>query len=338
MDVEHDVKKNVTTATWFSIDVFNTCIRALPYEEPYTFILFENCTYDDLVQKVYNEEIDAVVCDSTILANRSKYVDFTATYTDLSVGTLARIKKKNIWFFLRPLMDIYLWLVAIGSLIFNVFIVWAIERMNPDSNGSTTQQNGKLLSGWTFLLIILFAQKDELSRNLSKFVMFIWFIVVLILFTGYDAFLTSQLTHSPYYSYQDYAHALSDDSGADAIVDEIPYIKMFLSRYSGDCGLVSSLPITSGFCLCSPLVEDVSREIAKIRLDGTLGSLENKWYENRISLPSRNSTIPHAVTLDKFGGLFIISAATSTLTFMVSLVHLIRIRLRQFQRIINHFR
>ncbi|CAH1433110.1 unnamed protein product [Lactuca virosa] len=88
----------------------------------------------------------------------------------------------------------------------------------------------------------------------------------------------------------------------------------------------------------SPLVEDVSREIAKIRLDGTLGSLENKWYENRISLPSRNSTIPHAVTLDKFGGLFIISAATSTLTFMVSLVHLIRIRLRQFQRIINHFR
>ncbi|CAH1433111.1 unnamed protein product [Lactuca virosa] len=194
MDVEHDVKKNVTTATWFSIDVFNTCIRALPYEEPYTFILFENCTYDDLVQKVYNEEIDAVVCDSTILANRSKYVDFTATYTDLSVGTLARIKKKNIWFFLRPLMDIYLWLVAIGSLIFNVFIVWAIERMNPDSNGSTTQQNGKLLSGWTFLLIILFAQKDELSRNLSKFVMFIWFIVVLILFTGYDAFLTSQLT------------------------------------------------------------------------------------------------------------------------------------------------
>ncbi|XP_023751768.2 glutamate receptor 1.4 [Lactuca sativa] len=377
MDVEHDVKKNVTTATGFSMDVFNTCIRALPYEVPYTFISFENCTYDDLVQKVYNEEIDAVVGDSTILANRSEYVDFTATYTDLGVGTLARIKKKDIWFFLRPLMDIYLWLVAIGSLIFNGFIVWAIERMNPDSNGSTTQQNGRLLSGWTFLLTILFVQRDNLSRNLSKFVMFVWFIVVLILFTGYDAFLTSQLTveqfesatkgglvgfhggdfmkgvtvnnmhfenwkHSPYYSYQDYAHALSEDGDADAIVDEIPYIKMFLSRYSGDYGLVSSQPITSGFAFIfqkgSPLVEDVSREIARIRLDGTLGSLENKWYENRMSLPSRNSTIPHAVTLDKFGGLFIISAVTSTLTFMVSLSYLIGTRFHQFQQMLAQFR
>ncbi|KAL7590117.1 hypothetical protein Lser_V15G39234 [Lactuca serriola] len=360
MDVDHDVETNVTTATGFSVDVFNTCIRALPYDVPYTFISFDNGTYDDLVQKVYNEEIDAVVGDSTILANRSEFVDFTATYTDLGVGTLARIKKKDIWFCLKPLMNIRIWLTAIGCVIFNAFIVWGIECMDPNSDVS----RGRV--SWTsFLLIILFAQKEKLSRNPSKIVLFIWFIVVFVLFTGYTAVFTSLLTveqfesaskgglvgfhggdfmkgvtvnnlhfenwkHSPFYSYEAYAHALSKDGNADAIVDEIPYIKMFLSRYSGDYGLVSSRPITAGFAFIfqkgSPLAEDVSREIARIRLDGTLESLENKWYENRLSLPSRNSTIPQALTLDKFGGLFIISAATSSIIFILSLFYLIRIR------------
>nr|KAJ0193097.1 hypothetical protein LSAT_V11C800427650 [Lactuca sativa] len=55
----------------------------------------------------------------------------------------------------------------------------------------------------------------------------------------------------PYYSYEAYAHALSKDGEADAIVDEIPYIKMFLGKYPGDYALVSSQPITSGFAFVS---------------------------------------------------------------------------------------
>uniref|UniRef100_A0A251T550 Uncharacterized protein n=1 Tax=Helianthus annuus TaxID=4232 RepID=A0A251T550_HELAN len=35
--------------------------------------------------------------------------------------------------------------------------------------------------------------------------------------------------------------------GADAIVDEVPYIKMFLSKYSDVCAMVSSQPITFYF-------------------------------------------------------------------------------------------
>lgn len=76
----------------------------------------------------------------------------------------------------------------------------------------------------------------------------------------------------------------------------------------------------------SPLVEDLSREIARIRLDGTLRSLENKWYENQIPLPSRNSTMPElSLTLDKLGGLFIISAATSTLALIISFFYLLHV-------------
>ena len=68
----------------------------------------------------------------------------------------------------------------------------------------------------------------------------------------------------------------------------------------------------------SPLIEEVSREIARIRLDGTLGSLENKWFKNQLSLPSRNSTMPKDLKLDSFGGLFIINASASTLTLLIS--------------------
>ncbi|KAL7589041.1 hypothetical protein Lser_V15G39248 [Lactuca serriola] len=366
MDVDHDVEKNVTTATGFSVDVFNTCIRALPYEVPYTFILFDNANnYDDLVQKVYNKEIDGVVGDSTILANRSVYVDFTSTYTDLGVGTLARVKKEDMWFFLKAL-DMGLWLTAIASLILTGFVIWAIECLNQESEFecSPAQRIGTIF--WFILLTIFFAQREKLSSNLSRFVMFIWLLVVLVLITSYTATLASLLTveqfelaskgrivgfhggsfmrgvtvsnvhfeghhKRAYYSYEDYAHALSEDGDADAIVDEIPYIKMFLSKYSGEYALISSQPITSGFAFMfqkgSPLVEDVSREIARMRLDGTLGSLESKWFDNHLLVPARNSTMPQALKLNRFGGLFIISGVTSIFALIISILYILHAKM-----------
>ncbi|KAJ0442030.1 putative periplasmic binding protein-like I [Helianthus annuus] len=157
MDIDHDVEKNVTTATGFSFDVFNHCISALPYEVPYELIPFENGTYDHLVQKVYNQEIDAVVGDSTILASRSEYVDFTATYSDLGVGTLVRMKKKDMWIFLKPL-GIDLWLTAIAFVIFTVFVVWAIEYMNQESENSPPLRLGTIF--WLVLLTIFSAQSS----------------------------------------------------------------------------------------------------------------------------------------------------------------------------------
>ncbi|KAJ0792403.1 putative solute-binding protein family 3/ domain of MltF [Helianthus annuus] len=103
IDADHDGQKNVTNATGFSLDVFRTCIHALPYEVPYKFIPFTSGGYDDLIKKVYDKEIDAIMGDSTILANRSQYVDFTATYTDMGIGTLAKQNNNDMWIFLKPL-------------------------------------------------------------------------------------------------------------------------------------------------------------------------------------------------------------------------------------------
>ncbi|KAJ0640339.1 putative periplasmic binding protein-like I [Helianthus annuus] len=368
MDIDHDVEKNVTTATGFSFDVFNHCISALPYEVPYELIPFENGTYDHLVQKVYNQEIDAVVGDSTILASRSEYVDFTATYSDLGVGTLVRMKKKDMWIFLKPL-GIDLWLTAIAFVIFTVFVVWAIEYMNQESENSPPLRLGTIF--WLVLLTIFSAQREKkLSSNSSSLVMYTWLIVVLILITSYTATLSSMLTveqfqlasnegifgfngnsfmrrvtvsnlnfedHKlrPYYSYQDYAHALwkgGKHGGADAIIDEIPYIKMFLSKYSNGYAMVSSQPITSGFGFIFPkgsrLGTELSREIAKMRLDGILEDMEKKWFRNRIPYSSQDSSImPKSLNLGRLGGLFIVSGIFSALTLVISAVYLLRAKM-----------
>ncbi|PWA71341.1 Extracellular ligand-binding receptor [Artemisia annua] len=116
-------------------------IRTIPYEVPYVVISYDNATYDDLVQKVYNQEIDTVVGDSTILPNRSEYVDFTATYSDLGVGTVGKIKEHDMWFLLEPL-HWGVWLTAIGSLITTCIevkdrlletLIWRIVKGHDDS-------------------------------------------------------------------------------------------------------------------------------------------------------------------------------------------------------------
>ncbi|GKB45837.1 glutamate receptor 1.2-like protein, partial [Tanacetum coccineum] len=161
-----------------------------------------------------------------------------------------------------------------------VMAIFTTKAMDENSERAPSQEIGKII--WLILLTIFFAQRDTLSKNLSKFVMFVWLIVVLVIFTSYTATLTSLLTveqfelatkggvvgfhggsfvegvtinnvrlidntKKDYYSYEDYANALSkggNRGGADAILDEVPYIRMFLGD---DYAMVLSESCTSGF-------------------------------------------------------------------------------------------
>ncbi|GJV11036.1 ionotropic glutamate receptor, metazoa, periplasmic binding protein-like protein I [Tanacetum coccineum] len=360
--IDAQLMNNVTTATGFSVDVFNTCIHALPYEVPYELIPFAKGTYDDLIKKVYVQEIDAILGDSTILANRSQYVDFTATYTDLGVGTLARINNNDMWIFLKPL-DLDLWLSTVAFAVLTGVVIFAIESMHQGSQRSPAQQIGATF--WFILMTLFFTQREKLSSNLSKFVEFVWLLVVLILISSYTATLASVLTveqfalaskggtvgfhgdsfvagvtvnnlnfedygRKPYYSYDDYAKALSG-GGADAIIDEVPYIKMFLEKYPTDYAMISSEPITSGFAFIfqkgSPLVTQMSRQIAKIREDGTLRILEKKWFEKHSSSSQDPPRNPKTLNFGMFRGLFLISGISSTIALTISVFCLLRAKL-----------
>ena len=126
---------------------------------------------------------------------------------------------------------------------------------------------------------------EKVVSNLTRFVVIVWVFVVLILTSTYTATLTSMMTVkgiqldrgtsyigyqmgsfvagqgvinnlnfkglNPLQSAEDFAEALSKGSkhgGVSAIIDEIPYIKIFLARYGNDeFSMIKTASTSNGF-------------------------------------------------------------------------------------------
>ncbi|KAF2283875.1 hypothetical protein GH714_016721 [Hevea brasiliensis] len=96
----------------FCADVFREALKMLPFPLPYEFIPFADKerkskgTYDQLLYQIKQQEVDAIVGDKTIVANRSLYVDFTLPYTESGVSKVVLMKhdeRDNKWIFLKRL-------------------------------------------------------------------------------------------------------------------------------------------------------------------------------------------------------------------------------------------
>ncbi|XP_068328633.1 glutamate receptor 1.2-like [Pyrus communis] len=348
--VDHDFQTNRTYFSGFCIDVFEAAVRGLPYKVHYEFISFPNAsrywTYSDLVYQVYLQNYDAVVGDTTITANRSQYVDFTIPYTDLGVGMLIKKGKTNMWIFLKPLSG-DLWIASACFFILTGLVVWVIERpVNQEFQGTPLQQIGTIF--WFSFSTLVFAHREKILSNLAKFVVIIWVFVVLILTSSYTATLASmmtvkqiQLNSGNYIGYQsftkvienssrfksirvygtieEYADALSRGSkhgGVSAIVDEVPYIKAFLAKYSADYSMIKTESITNGFGFVFPkgsqLAHDMSRQIEILREEGKLLEMEQTWFSKTpLTFDDSNTNGPNALNFSTFRGLFLVSGVAS---------------------------
>ncbi|KAB1205094.1 Glutamate receptor 2.7 [Morella rubra] len=197
VNVQYDNSTGTPQVTGYCIDVFKAVMETLPYAVRYEFIPFgqSSTTFDDLVYQVFLGKFDAVVGDVTILANRSNFVDFTLPYTESGVSMVVPITdngKKNAWVFLKPLTwD--LWLTSCCFFVFIGFVVWVLEhRINEDFRGNHANQIGTSL--WFSFSTMVFAQREKVVSNCTRFVVIIWIFVVLILTQSYTASLTSLLT------------------------------------------------------------------------------------------------------------------------------------------------
>ncbi|XP_059626903.1 glutamate receptor 2.2-like [Cornus florida] len=196
--VQRDPQTNATTAIGFCIDVFIAAIDGLLSTESYEFIPFEDSNgepagnYNNLIYQVYLQNYDVVMGDTTITANRSLYVDFTMPYTDLGVGTIARVDNKNMWIFLKPL-DSNLWLTSAVFFLLTGFVVWVIEHpVNEEFQGSAAQQMEMIF--WFSFSTLVFTHREKLLNNLSRFTVIVWVFIVLLLAASYTATLSSMLT------------------------------------------------------------------------------------------------------------------------------------------------
>ncbi|KAI3508035.1 hypothetical protein L1887_23034 [Cichorium endivia] len=357
-----DPRTNLSVVSGFCGDVFNAAFSFLDYEvevEVVPFSFKEGITYNDVIQKIYLKEYDAAIGDFTITANRSIYVDFTLPFTDLGVGIVAQNAKNSMWIFLDPL-SANLWITSSCFFLFLGFVIWFIEhRTNEEFQGSTPQQIGTTL--WFAFSTLVYAHREKLQSNLSKFVITVWVFVVLVLTSSYTATLSSLLTvqqigmkelsigfqdlspvavvlnklnpvdawSEKLYSPDDYAEALTTGR-VDAIVSEILYIKSFLAMYSADFSLVATAPTTNGFGFAfqkgSPLAREMSTQIAKMREDGTLKAIEDKWLKRQSALISKDFSSPPPKILNLYGlrGLFIISGVSMASALLVSMFRLVR--------------
>ncbi|KAM3375172.1 hypothetical protein P3S68_013886 [Capsicum galapagoense] len=180
-------------------DAFKEVIQSLPYAVPYEFIPFTNGlnlpVYDDVLHGITSLDYDAVVGDVTILARRSKYVDFTLPFTESGISAVVPVRddeKRNAWIFLKPLKS-ELWITTGTFFVFIGFVVWVLEhRVNNEFRGPKHKQVGMIF--WFSFSTLVFAHSAKITSNLTRFVLIVWVFVVLVLTSSYTASLTSMLT------------------------------------------------------------------------------------------------------------------------------------------------
>ncbi|TVU11250.1 hypothetical protein EJB05_44823, partial [Eragrostis curvula] len=195
IDVSGDSTSGTLKVTGYCIDVFDAVMKALPVSYRYVPFNGSSTSYDELVRLVAEQKADAVVGDVTITSSRMGEVDYTMPFTGSGWSMVVAVQREtstSMFFFLKPLTP-SLWFASFAFFVFTGFVVWAIEhRVNPEFRGTPAQQFG-LIFYYAFSTLV-FAHREKLESNLSRFVVIVWVFVVLILTSSYTASLTSMLT------------------------------------------------------------------------------------------------------------------------------------------------
>ena len=103
-----------------------------------------------------------MVGDVTILANRSKLVEFTQPYAESGLSMIVPTKfEESAWIFMRPITGT-MWVVTGAIVIYTVLIVWLlVHKHNPEFNGPWQNQIGTAL--WFTFSSLFFAHSKQLS-------------------------------------------------------------------------------------------------------------------------------------------------------------------------------
>ncbi|KAB5569651.1 hypothetical protein DKX38_003444 [Salix brachista] len=130
------------------------------------------------------------------------------------------------------------------------------------------------------------------------------------------------------------------DGGVAAIVDELPYVELFLSRQK-DFGIIGQ-PFTRGgwgfaFRRESPLALDISTAILKLSESGELQKIHEKWFcKMGCHGEKKHGNEPLQLNLTSFWGLYLLSGAVTLTALMVFLLRMIRQFVRYKRRKLQH--
>ncbi|KAJ7958445.1 Glutamate receptor [Quillaja saponaria] len=349
VNIKYDLSANTTEVTGYSIDVFKAVVDALPYGVQYEFISFAKSngesagTYNDLIYHVYSGGFDAVVGDTTIIANRSNYVDFTFPYTESGVSMIVPVKdnrRKNAWVFLKPLA-LDLWVTSACSFIFIGFVIWVLDhRINDDFRGRPSHQIGAsfflLHNGVCTSYHHFYFNKQKQGLALSDTSWPIKHKVEAASFNHYYFTFVMRISRSINCIYR----KGSENGGIAAAFDEIPYMRLFLGTYCSKYTMVEPTYKTDGFGfgfvfpVGSPLVPDMSRAILNVTEGDKMRETEDAWFKKKVSCPDlmSSSVSANSLGLNSFWGLFLIAGVASVSALFVFAIRFLYERRHIFLR------
>ncbi|KAF0911360.1 hypothetical protein E2562_008246 [Oryza meyeriana var. granulata] len=269
-------------------------------------------------------------------------------------------RQKTAWTFLQPLTA-DLWLGTGAFFVFTGFVVWFIEhRTNEEFRGPPVSQIGSLFYFAFSTLVFAHRERivNNLSRIVLVIWLFVVLILqqsytasLCSILTveqlqptvtnldevirrggnvGYlnDSFMPGLLERlkinksklialdSP----DEYNEALSTGR-VDVVVDEIPYLKVFLSKYCHNYTMVGPTYKFDGFGFAfprgSPLTAEISRGILNFTSSNRMAQLEKELFSNRTCPDKDDSQTSSSLTLRSFLGLFIITGASSLLALIL---------------------
>ncbi|XP_006399619.2 glutamate receptor 2.5 isoform X3 [Eutrema salsugineum] len=314
--VTKDAHTNVLTVTGFCIDVFDTVIRQMPYAVPFEYIPFEtpdglsDGNYDEMIYKVFLGEYDGAVGDTTILANRSAYVDFALPYSETGIVFVVPVKderEKGKWVFLKPLTK-ELWLLTAAAFLYigmmsytaTLTSMLTVQELRPTVRHMDDLRKSGVNIGY---------QSGSFTFERLKQM-------------GFDE---SRLkTYDSPQEMRELFLNKSSNGGIGAAFDEVPYVKLFMAKYCKEYSIIEPSFKADGFGfafpLGSPLVSDISRQILNITEGEGMKAMENKWFVGeKHCLDSTTSDSPIQLDHHSFQALFLIVFVFSVLLLLLML-------------------
>ncbi|KAI3444119.1 hypothetical protein Pfo_000784 [Paulownia fortunei] len=200
VNVAIDPATNHTNATGFSVDIFLTALKVLPFPVNYEFRIYNDSTssnwsYDSMLHKI-PQEYDMVVADTTIWAPRAKYVDFSLPYSESGVILVVKNKKLfDMWIFIKPLRwD--LWLAIFVACILMGVVLCILERRvtNTGEESVTPHTERPGMIYWSPIAILAFQERNMVSNSWSVFILVCWLFMAFILMQSFTANLSAILT------------------------------------------------------------------------------------------------------------------------------------------------
>ncbi|PIN08295.1 Glutamate-gated kainate-type ion channel receptor subunit GluR5 [Handroanthus impetiginosus] len=336
----------------YCIDVFEAAVELLPYPVPHQYILYGNGqrspSYGNLVNDIAENKYDAAVGDVTITTNRTRIVDFTQPYMESGLVVVAPLRetKSSAWAFLKP-FTWQMWCVTGIFFLLVGAVVWVLEhRINAEFRGPPSQQLVTVF--WFSFSTMFFSHMLIINSSYTASLTSILTVQQLSSrIQGIDSLISSSdpigiQDGSFAYNYlvhelniaesrlrllknqDEYVKALElgpYGGGVAAIVDEVPYVQLFLSNTWCTFSTVGQEFTKSGwgfvFPRDSPLAVDLSTSILQLSENGELQRIHDKWLSREGCSGQTNPTDESRLSLKSFWGLFLICAVACLIALII---------------------